>query len=135
MFYALHHCSKAVKGSEQSRSFMHEFSIVSSIFSIIEDVARENNLKKIDRVTLTIGKMRQVVPVAMEMAFEAITKETIAEDAALEMEFLPIIMRCQSCDHEFTVEENVYICPSCDSTRLEMIQGQELLLKNIEGEN
>ncbi len=114
---------------------MHEFSIVSSIFSIIEDVARENNLTSIDKVSLTIGKMRQVVPVAMEMAFEAITKGTIAEEALLEMEFLPIVMQCKSCSHKFDVEENVYICPSCDSAQLEMLQGQELLLKNIEGEN
>jgi len=114
---------------------MHEFSIVSNLFEIMEDVAKENNLIRIDKVVLTVGKMRQVVPVAMEMAFEAVTKGTIAENAELELEFLPIQMKCNACGHNFDVEENVYLCPSCDSVQLEMIQGQELIIKHIEGEN
>jgi len=114
---------------------MHEFSIVSSLFEIIEEVARENSLVKVYRVSLIVGKMRQVVPVAMEMAFEAITKGTIAEGAKLQLEFVPIKMKCRSCDHQFTVDEHVYICPNCEAVELDLVEGQELLIKQIEGEN
>ncbi|PKL39783.1 MAG: hydrogenase maturation nickel metallochaperone HypA [Spirochaetae bacterium HGW-Spirochaetae-1] len=114
---------------------MHEFSIVSSLYDIIEEVARENSLVKVYRVSLIVGKMRQVVPVAMEMAFEAITKGTIAEGAELQLEFVPIKMQCRSCGHQFTVDEHVYICPKCEAVELDLVEGQELLIKQIEGEN
>ena len=111
------------------------FSIVSNLFDILESIAQENNLKKVYRVTLLVGKMRQVVPVAMNMAFEALTKGTFADGAKLEMEYVPIRMQCKSCNYEFAVEENVYLCPKCESAQLECIEGQELLIKNIEGED
>jgi len=44
-------------------------------------------------------------------------------------------MRCESCSSEFVVEAHVYLCPECQSVDLELIDGQELLIKNIEGEN
>ena len=114
---------------------MHEFSIVSNLFSIIEDLITEHDLKKVSKVTLEIGKMRQVVPVAMKMAFDAISEGTPVEGATLEMNFVPITMECRACNHKFQVEENVYLCPQCQSPQLELVEGQELIIKNIEGEN
>lgn len=114
---------------------MHELSIVTNIFAIIDEIARQNDLKRITRVVLIVGRMRQVVPLAMDMAFQAVTKDTLAEGAELELEFIPIRMRCSSCGHEFTVEDNTFLCPMCESTRLEMMQGQELIIKHIEGED
>lgn len=115
--------------------FMHELSIMNSLFDILQDIAKENNLKKIYKVTLSVGKMRQIVPVAMEMAFTAVTNGSVAEGAKLEMESIPIKMRCSSCGDEFLVEHNIFICPNCESSKLEIISGDELIIKNIEGED
>lgn len=114
---------------------MHELSIVSNIYSIVEDVARQNNLVRVTRISLVIGKMRQVVPVAMEMAFKAVTKDTIVENALLEMKFLPIIMCCKACGFSSEIDDYVFICPQCESAQLDIIQGQELLISHIEGED
>ena len=114
---------------------MHEMSIMTSLFNILEDIAKENNLSKIYKVTLSVGKMRQVVPVAMEMAFTAVTNGTIAEGAKLELESVPVKMRCSTCSREFNVDHNIFICPECESAKLELIQGDELIIKNIEGED
>ena len=114
---------------------MHELSIVSNIYTIVDDIAHQNNLVKITRVALVIGRMRQVVPVAMEMAFRAVTKDTIAENAILDLKFLPIIMCCKSCGYSSEIEENCFICPECDSVQLDITQGQELVISHIEGED
>ena len=107
---------------------------MTNLFNIIEDVAEKNDLVSIRKVELVIGEMRQIVPVAMEMAFEAISKETIAESAVLEMEFIPIRMKCNKCENEFEVGSNIYICPECGGSDLKLVQGQELMIKNITGE-
>ncbi len=114
---------------------MHEFSIISNLFDILMKIAEENHLKKIYKVTLSVGKMRQVVPVAMEMAFTGITSGTIAEGAELIIENVPVKMHCSGCGKEFTVEHNIFVCPECGSPRLELLEGQELIIKNIEGED
>lgn len=114
---------------------MHEFSIVSSMFDILMKIAEENRLIKIEQVTLSVGKMRQIVPLAMETAFAAVAKDTIAEGAKLVLEYIPIKMRCATCGEEFDVNASIYVCPKCGSSRLELLQGQELIIKNIEGEN
>jgi len=114
---------------------MHELSIVSNIFNIVEDIARQNKLVRVTKVSIVIGKMRQVVPVAMEMAFKAVTKDTIVENALLNMKFLPVIMRCRSCGYSSEVEDHVFICSECESVELDIVQGQELLISHIEGED
>lgn len=114
---------------------MHELSIVSNIFTIVENIARENQLSRVTKISLVVGRMRQVVPVAMDMAFRAVTKDTIAEDAELEIKYLPIVMRCRSCGSSSQVNDCCFICPQCESVQLDIIQGQELLISHIEGED
>jgi len=113
---------------------MHELGIISNIFKVIEEVASENNLKKITKVKLKIGKLCQVVPAMIENAFEVVAKETIAKGAALEVEYEPIRMKCLSCQKEFEVDDKIYICPACEQTELEMLAGAEISVESIYGD-
>jgi len=115
-------------------SRMHETAIVQDMFRIIDQVAEENQLKRIDRVNFVIGKMMQVVPDLFYFAFDAAKEGTIAENSEVKLEFLPIKMKCKSCGKEFLIDNNVFYCPACQNTDLDLIQGKELLIKSIEGE-
>lgn len=115
-------------------NLMHETAIVQDMFRIIDQVAEENQLKRIDRVNFVIGKMMQVVPDLFYFAFDAAKEGTIAENSEVKLEFLPIKMKCKSCGQEFLIDNNVFYCPGCQSTDLDLIQGKELLIKSIEGE-
>ena len=113
---------------------MHELSIITSIFDILEQVAEENRLTTITRVKLNIGKLQQIVPDMLSFAFETVAAGTKAEGAQLEVEELPITMQCQTCRTEFLVEEQIFMCPDCSGTALHMLQGMEILLESVEGE-
>jgi hydrogenase nickel incorporation protein HypA/HybF len=113
---------------------MHELSVVQNIFLTIEKVALANNLKKVTKIVLKVGKLRQLVPEFLHFAFTTIAKNTIAENAVFEIELVPIKMRCNSCQRGFIVEENIYFCDKCGSSDLEMLAGKEIILDNIEGE-
>ncbi len=113
---------------------MHEFSVIQNILDIVDDIIEENGLKKVTKVKLLIGKMRQIVPETMRFAFEAATKDTPLEAATLEMTFKPIHMKCKQCEKEFIVHENCYFCESCQSSDLSVIHGQELIIESVEGE-
>ncbi len=113
---------------------MHEVAIVNDLFRIIQEVAEKEQIKRIDKVHFSIGKMMQVVPDLFRFAFDSAKEGTIADQADLEIEFLPVKMRCKDCQNEFEVEKNMFKCPECASTELDLIQGKELYIKSIEGE-
>jgi hydrogenase nickel incorporation protein HypA/HybF len=113
---------------------MHETSIVQNLFEIIDTISRENNLTKIEKVTVSIGKMRMIVPEIFQFAFDAARKDSIAHNAVLNMILVPIKIRCAQCESESIVEDNTYICPVCSSIEVEVIDGDEILITSIEGD-
>lgn len=113
---------------------MHEFSLLQNIFTILDQIALEKKLKRITKVTLRVGKLRQVVPETMQFAFETLSKSTCAEGAKLVLAFEEIKILCRDCQKEFIVEDNVYLCPACGAASVELISGKELILESVEGE-
>ena len=110
---------------------MHEFAIIQSVLKQLEEIAKENHLQSISQVTLQIGKLRQIVPEFLQFAFETAAENSLAKNAKLIIEEVPIKMRCKSCNKEFTVKHHTYICPKCHAASLEILCGKEILIKNI----
>ena len=113
---------------------MHELTVVSSIFKIILEAAESNNLTKISKISIKVGRQRHLAPDLMKFAFDSISKDTIAAGAILNIERVDIKLKCRSCGLDFIVEDNTYICISCGSPVLETISGKDLLIESIEGE-
>ena len=111
---------------------MHELSIVASLFEILEAKARENQATKIVGVRLKVGKLAGIVPEFLESAFDSYKKDTIAAEARLEVEEVPLKMRCRKCAAEIEKEDYSLLCPYCSSTDLEIIEGMDLLLDKID---
>ncbi len=111
---------------------MHELSIAGNI---VEAVEREMSTRGIDRVAtiaLRIGRMTDVDAEALRFGFEVITKETRLDGARLAIESIPIVARCTACATEFEIPEMMFICPSCRSTSVDLVQGMELDIAYIE---
>lgn len=113
---------------------MHEFNIIQNIFAILEQLADENHLRVIKKVTLRIGRLRQIVPETMRFAFKTLSAGTVADSAELIIEEIPIKIFCRSCHKTFLAEDNIYICPHCQETDLEVLTGKEITLASIDGE-
>ncbi len=82
-------------------------------------------------VTLQVGCLRAVVPEAMEFCFEAAAQGTRAQGARLDIEQVPIVVRCARCGHDWTVEVIEFMCPACEGP-VQVLSGKELLLRSIE---
>ena len=94
----------------------------------------EENLSKVTKVNISFGQMIQIVPDIFEFAFRETVRDSIAEDAELDIEIVPVKMKCLNCGSDFQVKDNLFACNICSSTDLEIIQGKELFIKSIEGE-
>ena len=114
---------------------MHEVRIAEDLSKIILDVARHNNLKKVTKVNLQFGELVQIVPDIFRFAFEESSRDSIFEGAIMNLEILPVQLRCEKCLHEFSIKKNGrYSCSICNSIQIEIIQGKEVFIKSIEGE-
>jgi hydrogenase nickel incorporation protein HypA/HybF len=113
---------------------MHELRIAEDLSSIVIETAIVNNLSKVTRVNIIFGQMIRIVPDIFEFAFRETVRDSIAENAELIIAVLPLKLKCSGCDREFQVDDNTFACKICSSTDIDIIQGEELYIKSIEGE-
>lgn len=113
---------------------MHELKIAEDLSVIVLDAANKAMLGKVTKVNITFGQMIQIVPDIFEFAFRECVRETIAENAEIDIEIKQVKMKCRGCGKDFHVTENRFVCNNCRSTDLEIISGKELFIKSIEGE-
>jgi hydrogenase nickel incorporation protein HypA/HybF len=108
---------------------MHELSIADSVMQI---VSRHAQGRRVERVELKIGHLRQVVPSALEFAFELLAAGSCIEGAQLVIHHVPAAGRCRSCAAETTITEFPLLCSRCGSFDLELLAGEELLVEALE---
>ncbi len=114
---------------------MHEMSLACTVVEEVERVLDECGPKaRAISVRLEVGRLRAVVPEAMEFCFEAAALGTRAEGARLIIDQIPIRVRCETCDDEWTLESVEFFCPACDGG-VSVLSGKELLLRTIEIED
>ena len=111
---------------------MHEFSLVSSVITMVEQSAKEAGASKVTSICIVAGDLSQVVDEAMDFAFEALSEGTLCEGAKLEIEHVRPRSRCMDCQKEFDHDVYHRRCPECDSLFTELIRGKELFIDHIE---
>ena len=111
---------------------MHELSLIANLFEIMEQKAKEKNSKKITYVKLQVGVLSGAVPELLETAFNIYKKETLASEADLEIEKVPLKLKCKDCGALTIKDDLVLNCSSCGSTNLETLEGTDLYLEKME---
>ena len=110
---------------------MHELSIAESVVDI---ASRHAGGRRVYSVELKVGALRQVVPSALEFAFELLTNGTELEGAELLIEEVPARGRCRACGAETTMWSFPLQCGSCGGLDLSLLAGEELLVDALEME-
>jgi hydrogenase nickel incorporation protein HypA/HybF len=108
---------------------MHELSIADSLLEI---VSRHAQGRRVERVELKIGHLRQVVPSALEFAFELLACGTCVEGAELVIQEIPPTGRCRACGAESTMRDLPLRCSGCGGLDLELLAGEELTVDALE---
>jgi hydrogenase nickel incorporation protein HypA/HybF len=108
---------------------MHELAIAESIVRIASNHAGE---RRVTKVELRVGALRQVVPSALEFSFELVAQGTPVEGAELEIEEVPVRGRCEDCGAESQIEGFPLRCERCGGLDLEVIAGEELSVESLE---
>jgi len=108
---------------------VHELSIAESIVAIAE---RHAAGRRVTKVELRVGHLRQVVPSALVFAFQLLSRGTVLDGAELAIEEVPARGRCRSCGSETTMTGFPLACAACGGLDLEVHAGEELQVDSLE---
>jgi hydrogenase nickel incorporation protein HypA/HybF len=111
---------------------MHEISLLMSIINKISKLCEQNNWKRVLRVTLKVGHLRQIDPEMFTFAFSLATVGTTMESAEISIIEMPIIIKCRACDANSDTEDSKLVCPDCGSNKVDIISGTEFIIESIE---
>jgi hydrogenase nickel incorporation protein HypA/HybF len=108
---------------------MHELAIADAVVRI---VCKHADGRRVARVELRVGHLRQVVPDALTFAFGLVTAGTVAEGAELAIEEVPAVVRCRACGARSEQDGFPLRCAPCGGLDVELVQGEELLVDTLE---
>jgi len=108
---------------------------MASVLSTAEDRVQEAKAIKITNISLTIGRLTEVMPDALQFAHQVLTEGTIAEGSTLKMTIIEPRSRCLVCGLEYEHDRYHRTCPACQALACELLQGHELFIDSIEVEN
>jgi hydrogenase nickel incorporation protein HypA/HybF len=110
---------------------MHEMSIAINIVEIAEERARLENATEVVEIDLEVGELAGVVYDALDFALSSAVKNTLLENAKINVTKIPGLAQCQRCMHEYPTDDYFSGCPVCGDFMTEIIKGKELRVKSI----
>ncbi|MBR0437235.1 MAG: hydrogenase maturation nickel metallochaperone HypA [Clostridia bacterium] len=115
---------------------MHEMGIILHLAKSLEETAEQEKIKKITRVTLEVGEVSGIMTDYFTDCWDYFKKRhPVLDTAALEIETIPAVTYCSSCEKTYPTVQYGRTCPNCGSGETWLIQGNECIIKEIEVED
>ena len=111
---------------------MHELSIAQNIIEIVNDNLNDHQKNIVKSVRVKVGKLTNILPDSLVFIFEALVKDTDLDGAVLEIEHLPIKIKCAECGAVSTSDDFLFSCEKCGGNQIKILSGNEFLVSEIE---
>jgi len=110
---------------------MHEMSLAEGILQIVEDHAKSQGFRRVAAVVLEIGQLAGVEVEALRFAFDAVTRDSVADGARLEIIDVPGQGWCLNCSETVPIDQLYDACPRCGAYQVHPSQGIDMRVKEL----
>ena len=110
---------------------MHEISLAEEILRIVESSSICKRFLKVKSLTLAVGDLAGVEPVALEFALTHIAEGTLLEGAVIRLNQISGSGYCAPCDVRVRIDYIQSPCPHCGHQPLTIIKGTELQIQDL----
>jgi hydrogenase nickel incorporation protein HypA/HybF len=104
---------------------MHEFSLAIEVINLAQREAEKNMAESIKEITIEVGDLSGVEADAFESALELLVKDSILENADINIIRTAGKGKCNACNHEFEMKYRMDTCPKCLCFPSEISGGEE----------
>ena len=98
----------------------------------VTELAEQRSAASVSDIFVSVGPLSGVESALLQNAFSIAVAGTVADDAKLHIESLPVRVHCKECDAESEVSANRLLCAQCGTWKTRLISGDELLLTRVE---
>jgi hydrogenase nickel incorporation protein HypA/HybF len=107
---------------------MHELGLAQGVLEVALDAAGD---APVTAIRVRIGDLHAVLPESFEYCFRIAAEATAAEQARIEIEPVPVRLRCDVCGMERGSELAAMPC-TCGATTLHVVGGDELTVSGVQ---
>jgi hydrogenase nickel incorporation protein HypA/HybF len=111
---------------------MHEYSIIQSLLTRVEEEAGKHGAVSVHRIELRIGEQSGVEMDLLITAFETFRHGSICQAAELSVTPVPAVWRCPVCGRQLG-QGDILLCGDC-RLPAQLVAGDEIILDRIEME-
>jgi len=111
---------------------MHELAICQALMEQVERIASEEQADQVLTIHLAIGPLSGVEPRLLEQAFYVARAGSIAANAELVTESMPVQVSCSQCGQLSDALPSRLVCGHCGDWRTRLASGDEMNLLHIE---
>ncbi len=112
---------------------MHELSIAYNLVEIAADAAHKAGAQQVASVHLRLGLLSGVVKDSLLFCYDIAAEGTVLAGSRLEIEELPVIVHCDECGADTTLETIQRLaCGNCGALTMDIRQGKELSIDYLE---
>lgn len=107
---------------------MHELSLCRGLLGEVTRVAKAHGATSVTEVVVEVGPLSGVEPPLLTRAFHVARVGTLAENATLAINRVPVRVWCPACEAETAVAANALLCGRCGTWQVDLKSGNELSL-------
>lgn len=113
---------------------MHELAVTEALLEQVLAVAKKQRLDRVDRVSIRLGQFASFVDESIDFYWQILAKDTLAVKAKVVIVRIPGEIKCLSCKQALPpMATKPDLCPLCQSFKLVVVGGDELILEEITG--
>jgi hydrogenase nickel incorporation protein HypA/HybF len=111
---------------------MHEFAVTQSVVDIALESVRQNHGVRLLEIHLTIGNLTGIVEDSLLFYFDALTRDTPAQDARVVVHRQSAVAECSDCGYQAAIEPPfAALCPQCNHLSLRVHGGDALVVDRV----
>ncbi|MFT8872328.1 MAG: hydrogenase maturation nickel metallochaperone HypA [Sporolactobacillus sp.] len=116
---------------------MHEMGLMEDALEMVAADAKARGMNTVDKVSLIVGDLSNVLPDGLRFAFEAFCRSriipTLSETASLEIIPEKALARCALCGTTYEPSEYLALCPECGKPFGVLLAGETFKIESYEG--
>lgn len=110
---------------------MHELSVTQNLLALAQQHGTEAGAARVTDLYLVIGPFSSIVDESVQFYWDLIAEDTLCQGATLHFERIPARLACQDCGTEYEIRRELEFCPTCQSSNVKILQGDEFRLESI----